>query len=748
MMEMKSRFEEESGAQKTEIAALKKQLNKAEEEIAKLRGDAAALGKSVGEFGSIVKEKAFPNPEPQITAAKVVEEVKRTVSQVVDEQVWETVERKSRVRSIRITGLEETPGEDPNCVKDKVIALFRDRMKIANAADLVETAARVGQKKQADGHPRTVLVKVLSEQGKRRILMAKPRLRGLQVGVDEDRTPRQQAEHFRLVKLMKDARAEKKHARIVGGRLFVNGVLDLFLCLAYLPPDGSTWYQQIGTSIEEIFEQVTQDAAVAMSLGEVLLAGDLNARTSSFCDWLDMGDIELFAGVSDVESSGELEFTPPRASEDKVVNRAGRLLLEFCKAADCRILNGRVQGDEAGSATCFPAGGGSSLVDVFVASASLAQQADKLVVSDALPDSDHRMVTLGLRVGDQLLQEKKARTKADASLTGPKFSKVKEEGIPVFKAMLANSTELQALAENLEAMGPGEAATVLENAIRSAGLCAFPSPSSRKEFATRSPIWFDGECKAVRKRFLDALKAGGASHLSSQLKKEYRKIVRRKKRAFNKYRAAKLEDQMQNSPASFWKQFQKRAQGLGREHEAGLLKHCQSLYSQSETGLASAGVQQREKRRARQGGRAEESLEVAITEAEVKTALRSLKNGKSPDLGGFTAELLKAGEDHLLQVLTGTFNRVFDEGVFPDSWNEGALVAIFKKGDPADYGNYRTVTVGPVLGKLYAAVVNRRLTEWAEKEQVRARGQAGFRKGFRGADHMLALRVLTERWGR
>lgn len=90
---------------------------------------------------------------------------------------------------------------------------------------------------------------------------------------------------------------------------------------------------------------------------------------------------------------------------------------------------------------------------------------------------------------------------------------------------------------------------------------------------------------------------------------------------------------------------------------------------------------------------------------------RSLKNGKSADLGGFSAELLKAGEDELLKVLTGVFNRVFNEGVFPDSWNEGALVAIFKKGNPADYGNYRTVTVGPVLGKLYAAVVNGRLTE-------------------------------------
>ena len=53
----------------------------------------------------------------------------------------------------------------------------------------------------------------------------KPNLKGSKIGVDEDRTPAQQAEHFRLVQMMREARAEKKNARIMGGRLFVNGVI-------------------------------------------------------------------------------------------------------------------------------------------------------------------------------------------------------------------------------------------------------------------------------------------------------------------------------------------------------------------------------------------------------------------------------------------------------------------------------------------------------------------------------------------
>ncbi|GAQ79205.1 reverse transcriptase-related protein with [Klebsormidium nitens] len=208
---------------------------------------------------------------------------------------------------------------------------------------------------------------------------------------------------------------------------------------------------------------------------------------------------------------------------------------------------------------------------------------------------------------------------------------------------------------------------------------------------------------------------------------------------------------MLNSPSRFWKQYRKRRRGLGSDHEAGLVSHCKALYEQSGVdweppggatrGLESGGLQRNERG-------ANSRLEAQLSEAEVRAALRSLKNGKSADLQGFTAELLKAGEDELVGGLVGVFNKVFEEGVFPASWNEGVLVAIFKKGYPSDYGNYRTVTVGPVLGKLYAMVLNRRITEWAEKGSVRAQGQAGFRQGFRGTDHMLALRVLTERCGR
>jgi hypothetical protein len=84
-------------------------------------------------------------------------------------------------------------------------------------------------------------------------------------------------------------------------------------------------------------------------------------------------------------------------------------------------------------------------------------------------------------------------------------------------------------------------------------------------------------------------------------------------------------------------------------------------------------------------------------------------------------------------------------GEFPKEWNEGVLVPIHKKGDMGECSNYWTITIEPTLGKLYAVVVERRLTPWAEEQGLRARGQAGFRHDHRVADHLFTLRALVDR---
>ena len=93
--------------------------------------------------------------------------------------------------------------------------------------------------------------------------------------------------------------------------------------------------------------------------------------------------------------------------------------------------------------------------------------------------------------------------------------------------------------------------------------------------------------------------------------------------------------------------------------------------------------------------------------------------------------------------ITSVFNTIFDTE-FPASQSIGRLCPIFKSGDEHDMDNYRGITVSTVLSKLYATVLERRISSWAETNGLRAAGQAGFRRDHRTTDNIFILRTLIE----
>jgi len=90
------------------------------------------------------------------------------------------------------------------------------------------------------------------------------------------------------------------------------------------------------------------------------------------------------------------------------------------------------------------------------------------------------------------------------------------------------------------------------------------------------------------------------------------------------------------------------------------------------------------------------------------------------------------------------FNKLFTAEDFPATLSTGLVHALHKGGDPLEFDNYRGITVGPAVGKLFAMVLEERLTRWAETQELRAIGQAGFRRGFRTTDQLFVLRTLVE----
>jgi hypothetical protein len=69
---------------------------------------------------------------------------------------------------------------------------------------------------------------------------------------------------------------------------------------------------------------------------------------------------------------------------------------------------------------------------------------------------------------------------------------------------------------------------------------------------------------------------------------------------------------------------------------------------------------------------------------------------------------------------------------------------LFKRGDAFEFDNYKGITVRPILAKLFAMILLKRLSEWAEQHGLGARGQIGFRKDYRTTDQLFILRTLIE----
>ena len=135
-------------------------------------------------------------------------------------------------------------------------------------------------------------------------------------------------------------------------------------------------------------------------------------------------------------------------------------------------------------------------------------------------------------------------------------------------------------------------------------------------------------------------------------------------------------------------------------------------------------------------------LDRPVTSAEVEQACRTLKNRKAPGKDGITNEIIRASLPEMGSVLNKLFNLI--SGLNPDSWKTGVNVPVYKSGDPTNPGNYSGITLNSSLGKLFYLILNNKIVEYLEDNNLLSKQQAGFRKGFRMTDHIFVLRKIID----
>lgn len=90
-----------------------------------------------------------------------------------------------------------------------------------------------------------------------------------------------------------------------------------------------------------------------------------------------------------------------------------------------------------------------------------------------------------------------------------------------------------------------------------------------------------------------------------------------------------------------------------------------------------------------------------VSKAEIRRAIKSLKNGKAPG----EAELLKADLEFTTDTVKELIDTIWSLEKVPLKWKRGLIIKIPKKGNLRKCKNWRGVTLLPVVSKKLGRIV-------------------------------------------
>ena len=120
-----------------------------------------------------------------------------------------------------------------------------------------------------------------------------------------------------------------------------------------------------------------------------------------------------------------------------------------------------------------------------------------------------------------------------------------------------------------------------------------------------------------------------------------------------------------------------------------------------------------------------------------------MKIRKAPCVDTITAEVLKAGEKPMVDILFKICYKIWKDEVPPSDWEKMLVTPILKKGDKLDPGNYRAIALLSIPGKVFTGMLLTRMKN--KTEEAIQESQYGFRQERGTVDAIFVLRQLMEK---
>ena len=515
---------------------------------------------------------------------------------------------------------------------------------------------------------------------------------------------------------------------------------DILFLYAYVPPECSKYYNvcKIDNGIHQL-EDFIIDCFSDLGEMPIIVCGDFNSRTA-----------DKFPSVFDIDKlydhMAEDNDNIKRCSEDMIMNTFGKNLLDMCTALNLYIMNGVCNGDLQGRFT-YISEFGSSVNDYFLLSCDLYDlliTKCSIFVSEMI-QSKHMPIEFRIAVDNNFVCDlsnidteneiiEKYTWKND-------YSEQFQEHLSstIFKDQLRNATIK--LTENIN--------TSIDLFNKALKCCANSMIKKIKIFNnSNEDQWFDYECILFRRQVRKSLRKYRKTSEDvdrqnyCKLRREYKNLIHFKKKEFKNSIFNKLVTAL-TSQNDFWQKMKlilrKKSKQKNNISLDGWYKHFKGVLEKDDIDDVDMNDDDHVT------NEYIEDLDKPISKDEILKAMQKLKNNKASGPDGLIGEFYKFSSVEIIEYLVLLFNKLFDNGYYPNEWSESIILPLFKKGNINDPNNYRGISLCNIASKLYSSVINNRLKCWIDKNNLTGEYQAGFKSGYATVDHIFTLLACVQK---
>ena len=533
---------------------------------------------------------------------------------------------------------------------------------------------------------------------------------------------------------------------------------DLYLCGAYIPPNGSPYYESHPDL--DIFSNLTNDIAYFSRTGHILITGDLNSRLGLRSD---LPAFDRFDNSLDFESIPPPIIARPRHSMDNVTNTWGNKLIELCNTCNMCVLNGRTLGDFSGRLTYF-ATNGHSTIDLTLVDRAMLDNTISFHVSDLNELSHHCKIETIIKCKPFNVEKTEVPLNSvsfDKFVWDPKSSP--EKLLNVLNTADFDRMTNSVLCKNYSKSDCGtnmltkDVTDILNHLHTHSCIKMTLGKKKPRHSKAKNQKWFTNDCQLLRERARRTANAFSRDPNNRQKLNDYvlalrayRKIIKKAKKAHKLNNMKKLIESTDSQ--ELWSLL---SEMRGKKSTTPipmpeLVSHFSHILNNPPKKVPPEVIYRlRPKIRNFLNDPLPNEFCFPLgsySDEFLCKMAKSCKNGKSAFTDGIINEVLKHSIAKIAPLLRKLFTQIESTSIFPADWKSSFLVPIHKKGSKGDPDNYRGLAVGSNMGKFFTKCLNDRLNNYAEKRDLISPNQFGFRVDHRTSDAAFTLQsLITER---